>query len=582
MPITVNEIREAAATLQKYKQGKANLENRIIENEQWFKMTHWKQYKRNDGGKLPSSGWLFNSIANKHADAMDNYPEPAILPREESDIETAKVLSQVVPAVLEKNKYEKVYSDTWWYKLKQGTGVKGIFWDPVADDISIRRIDLLNLFWEPGVLDLQESENLFHVELVNHDVLNHAYPKLQLTTGDQSIQVSKYVYDESIDTSNKSAVIDWYYKKENANGDMVLHYCKFVDDNILFASENEKGYKDGFYHHGKYPFVVDPMFLEEGMPVGFGYIDAMKDAQETIDELDSNIQFNARLLAKPRYITKAGNGVNLEELADYSRDFIEIAGDTDTAIRQLPVQSLDASIIAYRDKKINELKEISGNRDFNQGSTAGGVTAASAISMLQEAGNKLSRDVIKSAYRAFSEECELIIELIRQFYNDERVFRITEPNGQHTFLHFDNSKLQPRQEAPLLGQEFEVRVPVFDIKVSAQKKSPFNQISHNQLVLQLYQMGFFNPQVLEQSIMALKLMDFDGKESILNSMSERLSQQIAMQQQLQQQAEQEAMLAQYQNMQYDPEANEDGNFDLNIEDILQGGTDIYDEGQVNA
>ena len=64
MGIEVKDIREAAAVLQKYKSAKAALEQKIIENEQWFKQRHWDHYTRGDGGKLPASGWLFNSILN--------------------------------------------------------------------------------------------------------------------------------------------------------------------------------------------------------------------------------------------------------------------------------------------------------------------------------------------------------------------------------------------------------------------------------------------------------------------------------------------------------------------------------------
>lgn len=515
MPITVKEIREAAATLQSYKSAKAALEQKIIENEQWFKLRHWQHYKRRDGGKLPSSGWLFNSILNKHADAMDNYPEPAILPREESDSDTAKLLSQVVPAVLEMNDYEQVYSDAWWYKLKHGTGVKGVFWDAAKDDICIKRIDLLNLFWEPGITHLQQSQHLFHVELVNLDVLESAYPKLDLHSTAPQFDVSKYIYDESVDTSRKCAVVDWYYKKPNRQGKQVLHYCKFTGETILYASENEEAYREsGYYNHGQYPFVADVLYAVEGTPVGFGFIDVMKDTQETIDELDATIQFHARLLAKPRYLTKAGSGVNMAELADYSKDFVEVTGDPEAAIYQLPVQQLSAGIVDFRERKIMELKETTGNRDFNQGGAVSGVTAASAISMLQEAGNKLSRDSIKASYRAFVEECRLVIELIRQFYAEGRVFRIAQPNGAYAFLQFDNSAMQA-VERQLMGVALGAREPVFDIKVSAQKQSPFNQISHNQFVMELYEKGFFNPDFAAQAQAAVSLMDFAGKEKML-------------------------------------------------------------------
>lgn len=523
MSIDVKNIHEAMRVLAQYKSAKAPLEKKIIENEQWFKMRHWEHYTRSDGGKLPGSGWLFNSILNKHADAMDNYPEPAILPREESDSESARMLSQIVPAILEKNNYEQVYSDAWWYKLKHGTGVKGIFWDAAKDDICIKRIDLLNLFWEPGITDIQDTQNLFHVDLINRDYLEMLYPQADLKNVASQIDVSRYIYDTSVDTTKKCAVIDWYYKKRNDAGKLVLHYCKFAGETILYASENDETYKQsGYYDHGKYPFVFDVLYADEGTPVGFGYIDVMKDAQESIDELDSNIQFNARLLAKPRFLTKTGSGVNTKELADYTKDFVEVLGDPQTAVHPLPVQPLDASIIEFRERKINELKEISGNRDFNQGSSVSGVTAASAISMLQEAGNKLSRDFVKAAYRAFVRECELILELIRQFYDECRVFRITEPNGDFTFLSFTNEMMKTQPVKPLLGVDFGWREPVFDIKVSAQKQSPFNQIAHNQFIMQLFQNGFFHPDMLQQAVTAVTLMEFNGKQKLLQLLNENM------------------------------------------------------------
>ena len=178
------EIRAAAEILKQYRQGKANLEKRIIENDQWFKMRHWQQFRKNarEGDPEPASAWLFNSLANKHADAMDNYPEPNVLPREESDRNTAQALSAILPVVLERSHFEQVYSDVWWKKLKSGTGVYGVFWNTRLEnglgEIDIRPVDLLNLFWEPGIRDLQDSRNLFTVELVDNEVLEEEYPQL--------------------------------------------------------------------------------------------------------------------------------------------------------------------------------------------------------------------------------------------------------------------------------------------------------------------------------------------------------------------------------------------------------------------
>ena len=134
LPIGPDQVAEATALLQKYKAGKAGLDQRILDNEQWFCMRHWKSHRNPmmEGKPQPASGWLFNSIANKHADAMDNYPEPCVLPRAADDEAAARTLSSILPVVLEQADYEQAYSDAWWRKLKQGTGVKGIFWARIS------------------------------------------------------------------------------------------------------------------------------------------------------------------------------------------------------------------------------------------------------------------------------------------------------------------------------------------------------------------------------------------------------------------------------------------------------------------
>ena len=40
--ITSKEIKTATEILQKYKQGKLNLEERLIKDEEWYKCRHWE------------------------------------------------------------------------------------------------------------------------------------------------------------------------------------------------------------------------------------------------------------------------------------------------------------------------------------------------------------------------------------------------------------------------------------------------------------------------------------------------------------------------------------------------------------
>ena len=535
------QIQKAQLTLNKYKEGKANLERRIVENEQWYKLRHWECMRKEKTNQVePSSGWLFNSIANKHADAMDNFPSPNILPREEGDKGEAEMLTSIIPVILDQNDFEETYDNVWDYKLKAGTGVYGIFWDGEKlnglGDISIKKVDLINLFWESGITDIQKSRNLFHVELKDNDLLMGAYPQLEGKLSNATMDISKYIYDDTVDTNNKSAVVDWYYKK-NQNGKVVLHYCKYVNDVVLFATENEPEYADrGWYDHGMYPFVFDPLFSVEGTPCGFGYIDIGKSAQEYIDRGNQAIMQNMLANAKPRHFIRDDGEVNEAEYADLTKDFVHVGGnlgqDSILPIQGKPLNNIYVEVI---NNKVDELKEVTGNRDISTGGTTSGVTAASAIAAMQEAGSKLSRDNNKASYRAFRKVCLMIIELIRQFYDLPRCFRIMGENGAARYVQYSNAGIQPQHQGVEMGVDMGFRVPLFDIEITAQKQSPYSKMSQNELALQFYSAGFFNPQMADQALVCLDMMDFDRKEFIMQKIAQNggmYQQMLMMQQQM--------------------------------------------------
>lgn len=519
--ITVETIAKAEGILQKYKHAKANLEARIVENEQWYKVRHWEQLKKSKTDNVAGSAWLFNSIANKHADIMDSMPDCTVLPREQSDEEAARILSDIVPVIVEHNDFEQTYSDVSWYKLKTGTGVYGIFWNSHKlnglGDIDIRQVDILNLFWEPGIKDIQDSKNVFFVTLEDNKVLEEKYPQLVGYTGHGgAVQISKYIYDDAVDTSEKSAVVDWYYKT-SVNGQTVLHFCRFCNHTLLYASENEPEYAQrGFYDHAQYPFVFDVLFAEEGTPAGFGYIDIMKEPQKQIDALSSAIVRNATAAATPRWFVQENGKINLKEFADWTNPFIKVSGTLNKdSLQQINVNGLSGTYVSILNNKIEELKETSGNRDFSQGGTSSGVTAASAIAALQEAGSKLSRDMISSSYRAYTKIIYFVIELIRQFYDQPRCFRITGDSNAPEFITYDNSGIQPQAQGTDFGIDLGARMPVFDVKVRAHRQSAFSRLSQNELAKELFQLGVFNPQLAEQALGMLDMMEFEGRDEVV-------------------------------------------------------------------
>lgn len=560
-PIGEEQARRAIDTLQKYRQGKSALEARVIASEDWWRMRSWQRIQKgNPEDDKWTSAWLFNVIMGKHADAIAAYPAPAIRPREPDDREEAAKLSSVLPVILEQNDFEEVYSDSQWTKLKQGTLIWHVKWDSSKlnglGDISVQPVDILSFFWEPGVRDIQKSKNIFLTEMVDNDLLIAKYPELEGKLNSNTQLQQKYNTDDVISFDGKSMVVDWYYKKYQ-DGRQVLHFAKLVGDTVLQSTENDTEQKfdtltlpdgrvvqqpvgrpmaeTGLYDDGEYPFVVDALFPVEGSIAGYGYIDIGKSTQEQIDRMNQAIVKNAIMATTPRWFKRSDGSVNEQEFADWTKPFVHVDGNLgQDSLVPIQVNMLNSNYIAVLQNKIEELKWTTGNTDVNNGATSSGVTAASAIAALQEASGRSSKDSTKSAYRAYARMIRMVIERIRQFYDLPRQFRIIGQRGAEQFVQYSNQGLQPQTLYGANGQPDGLRKPVFDIEVSAQKASEYTSMAQNELALQFFQLGFFNPQMVDQALATLDMMDFDGKDSIIQKIQENadLQQRLAQWQQM--------------------------------------------------
>ena len=268
------------------------------------------------------------------------------------------------------------------------------------------------------------------------------------------------------------------------------------------------------------------------MPTGFGYIDICKSPQMYIDKVDQVLLKHAVIGARQRFFVRGDGSINEDEYADLTKDFVHYNGSGDPRDSIIPIEipPISGIYMDVRNTQVEQMKETSGNRDFSQGSTASGVTAASAIAALQEAGNKLSRDMIKSSYRAFSQIGYLCIDLIRQFYTGDRWFRVVGKRGETKFVQFNGQSIAAKPQGNEFGIDFGYRMPIFDIRVTAQKSSPFSTVAQNERAKELYGMGFFRPDLADQALAALDMMDFEG----IDKVRDRITQNSMLYQQVQQ------------------------------------------------
>jgi hypothetical protein len=544
--IGAEEVRKASEILRKYKEGKARLEEKIIANEEFWKLRQWNYVNDKSKEYKPATAWLWSCIQSRYSDAMDNYPTCNFQPRQQDDKDEARNLSSIVPIILEQNRYEEVYSDIVWYTLKHGGSVQGIFWDGSKHnglgDIAIKKVDFINLFWQPGITDIQESQNVFHTDLVDNNILEQMYPQCVGKLGAKTVTLAKYLYDDNVDTSEKSVVIDWYYHTYQG-GKKTLQYVKYVNDVVLFATENEIIGKEkvtvdpetgipltipleepmakrGLYDHAQYPFVVMSLYPIEGSICGYGLTDIGKDTQLQIDQLSKAVIDNAMAGATPRYFVRDDGTINLDEYNDLSKKFIKVEGNIgEENIRPVDHKPLDSVYMNLLTQRIDELKYVTSNQDVNNGVAPSGITAASALAALQETQGKNARSSNKVFHRKYREVCYQVVELIRQFYDVPRTFRINPDGLEEQFVQYNNSGLKAQPQMTM-GMDMGLRLPEFDIDVTSEKANPYKKMEINEMALSFYNAGFFNPQMTDQALACLNMMDFVNKDDVMRKISE--------------------------------------------------------------
>lgn len=125
---TRDEAKTPLEVLRCYKEHRQALDLKIIENESAFKGELFKNESGRTGGNI---SYMFNACWNKHADAMDNYPEAQFLEREPSDAKKAEMHFKNRSVVLRENRFrERLFGCV----VVQGQAGNGSLWGFLGSD----------------------------------------------------------------------------------------------------------------------------------------------------------------------------------------------------------------------------------------------------------------------------------------------------------------------------------------------------------------------------------------------------------------------------------------------------------------
>lgn len=464
---------------------------------------------------------LVSTFNNCVADQMDNVMEAVMTPETPELQEVADDLNDIVRFVYEQNDYLAYHRQRVIDYLCTGTSVCEIMWDKTMNygkgEIRLNRVPIEQFLWDPAEDDIQNSRAVMKVTWHPISWYKDMYPE-------------KYMYVEADENSDraigkqenhakvfqdeeKAMLVDYWYREYDAKTKKYKINLARVAGGALL--ENHKN----VYKHGVYPFVLDVYSEIEGMPVGEGMVMQLAPMMRYINRYARYMDENIRASAKTRLLVREGAGIDEEALSDWNNDVIRGTSIGEESLRYMNSPPLSALAGNQMLQMQMDLKQDSGQNQFARGETAGGVTAASAIASLQEAGSKQTRMRTEALKRGFKRITEQILWLISQFYKEGRIMMITGKDGNAKQVNMSPSIYMPEKDGAIAP-------PPYVVRVNVQRTNPATVGAQNQLFIDMYKMSAQAQQNFPLSAL-IRMLNIDGKDRVL-PVIEAVEQETAM------------------------------------------------------
>lgn len=484
--------------------------DRLATCEKMYQGKHWEGVEQQDRNEpRPTMPIIFSTIENIKADLTDEYPEAVILPEGPADEILAKTLTQAVAQTLEAGDYDAEYDKGNHDILVGGYKIEEVGWDASLNfgygGAFIRHQNSENVLFDPLCADIQDGRAVFKIDKLPKSWFEQHYPKHYKYMEDDTETIpqehGEHGGAESKEKTGYLILLEAWFRIYDAEEKRYsVHMVKLAGGQVLENSCNEK--PEGYFLHGLYPFVVTPLYEIKGSPLGLGVVDMFADAQKYTDKVDQVILKNAITSGRSRMLVQTG-AADIEDLSDFSKETVEV--DNLGGITWLQDKPLPSYILSYLFNTRQAIKEESGSNDFSRGNATGGVTAASAITALQEASSKRSRMEVRRSHYGFKQAVRMMIEVMREFEAVDREIDIT--IGGEPVKVIVNKLMYKTMSGDVLPIEFKISIkPV--------RETRFTRMANNELILQFCSMfqGQLDPVIL------MEAMEFSGHEVILEKM----------------------------------------------------------------
>lgn len=505
---------------------------------------------------------LLSTFKNAVADQMDNMPEARMLPERPGLERVAEDLTDVVSFVYAQNDYDSaLHREIVEDFIGVGTAIVQTAYDNDMSngegDIAVIRWPIESFVWDSSAAEIQDARALMKLSWHPLEWFKAHYPERGAYVGDDSSHegLARPESQEDVDDQEGSALlVEYWWREYNAKKRRYTVNVAYIAGNVLLEKI------ENVYAHGMYPFCVAAFNRVPGQIVGMGMTDELRPMMQYVNRYARYIDENLRMSAKIRMLVSRAAGIDETELADWEQNLIHGDKIGEDAARWLQAKPLNGMVVQQMLQYQTDIKQDSGQNQFTRGETAGGVTAASAISALQEAGGKISRMHTAALNSLFKNVTIQILWLINEFYDDRKVRLITGSDGERREVDMNAAHLMGEEVLPdsvqanldSLAPEDQERVlneirgrrrkkrrtkggalppPPYTVQIQVQRRNPLRVQAQNELFIQAYTMAAQAGQQFPL-VLLFEMLNVDGKERILPIL-QQVDQQTQMLQQLQ-------------------------------------------------
>ena len=492
-------------------------------------------------------------------------PNAYIVPSssEDADVFAAQAGEQIWDSLWRRLKFNRVLRQAVFWQAVCGTGFIKTYWDTnkvdpnnpgIYGDICIENISPFYIF-VPDLLaeELEDQPYLIHAQVRDKSWIRRVFgvepEDTRVAMTDEKLQQVLGIQRQN-NKKDQSIILEvWVkpgYLPELPNGGMFT----------VVGGQVVQGFDKWPYEFSEYPFskldaTLTGKFYKDSIIVDL--IPLQRELNRTRSQL---IEAKNRT-AKPQLIAQRGS-VNPKMITTEPGQVIEVAVGFEMP-QPLPIQNLPTYVTEEINRLYDDLADLSGQHEVSNGSTPPGVTAATAISFLQEQDEGLVAPNFSSIEEAIEKIAGQCLMYVQMFWDEDRIVKVVGIDGTFDAQTFKSSSLRGNA----------------DIRVESGSALPTSRAAKQAFLLDLMKMGFIPPND------GLEMMELGGLNKIYERLQVDRRQAQRENMKMRVVTEQDIMMHNEAWMQENPEMQKDIDSGLQLEPPLIVQVHTYDNHQVH-